>query len=673
MISGGFAQFMQLLMGNPVTNSSLITSPVPQSNTPSSIPILSSPPSSFLTITPTPTSTILPTLPAPIHSQQQFEAASVPIVPRDFSENASNNNSSISINDNNESNNDNDDDNDDNIDSTDHDNSKIVGQFTCKFCAKPFTSKKHLQRHLSQNYCSKKPVSANETLMKNFVPFKFTSKYYKIVWDNDFLCPKLIGIWSKYVTSETPNYFKNILESTIQFNITHFEPFESKTMLTYKSNLSKLLFWFHKSFPDSISEIEILKSLFHWDTLNVYLTEFQKMNLWLPKTFLNCCNALRRFMVMLIDVEFLKLHDDIYIELKSFVTKSKYINSLKTTILPSLEIKSKHTNKQVSITQPFSRTREKLEHSHKWVNFPHLIKGWNKGFLQIQTIIKNSTPNKNDHKILAQFLAFTIAVKLPPMRSQNLTFFGYSTESQVLEKISLLNDPTNKCVKQNYGVFNKKFTQFDLYYTKYKTFKNYGAIYRSFSGEIVTYFHFYVKLTKKLFNIDLMDGALFFESKYARPGRLIQQAIVQWVDSKSLAGMQSIRYSISTFNAKMEKQDKLSKGNVKLIEEGCLHSTHVATKFYDKPSLKQKGILIVETYNKILSLASIDNDENNDEKSDYAGNDDIYYSDDDNDNDDSDIDSDTDSDTDDDDDDDDDDDNDDNDDIPLKKKKKFKH
>jgi len=587
MISG-FGEIMRLLMGNSMmmTNTSTpITSPALQLNnsfintafsSSSAIPTLSSSlPSTSISPTSTPTSSIPISPSTLIHSQEPTIPLSTTIIP----DNTNEENSSDSFENDNENN---DSVNNNKIDK----NSKVV----CQFCAKLFATKKTLQHHISHNYCLKKPVTVHEHVMKQFNPYKSTSRYFPIYWDENSLFEKLIGIWSQYVKSESPNYFKTILDTKLHYKIKHDEPLEHNSMLTYKSNLSKFLFWMKKSFPISVSEIAIVESLFNWDSLNTIILEFQKMKFWLPKTFCNFLHAFRRFMVMLIDVDFLHLHNFIYLQLKSFVTKLDCILSIKTKILPSLDIKANDTTKQVKKTQQFSRTREKLESAKQWVNFPKLIEGWNKALIQIQNIVKKSVPDKTDHPILAQFLAFTIAVKLPPMRAQNLSFFLYSTESKVLKQLSILNDPTKKSEKQNYGTFNNTFTQFDLYYTKYKTFHNYGVIYRSFSGEIASYFHYYVKLTQKLFKIDLMDGGkMFFESIYAKPGTLIKKAIKIWVNSKLVIGMQSIRYSISTFNAEMGKKDELSKNKVKLIEEGCLHSPNVAAKIYDKPSVKQKG------------------------------------------------------------------------------------
>ena len=139
--------------------------------------------------------------------------------------------------------------------------------------------------------------------------------------------------------------------------------------------------------------------------------------------------------------------------------------------------------------------------------------------------------------------------------------------------------------KQNYGVFSDDNSKFDLYYTKYKTFKyiyyflnlftnfsNYGVVFRPLPNEVVFLFLFYVKMTKFLFKIDLFDkNNKFFESKYKKPGKLVNGAIVNWVNSNSKAGMKSIRYSVSTFNAELERKQLFSNQEVKLIEEGIIN------------------------------------------------------------------------------------------------------
>jgi hypothetical protein len=557
--------------------------------------------SSSSSTTSTSTTTTATTVPTSASSTSSLPLH-LPFIDVDYDNDDDNN-----VNDNNIDDDNTNDQSDDNSDSSDDSSSNDDATCICEYCGSSFATLKNMQRHIA-NFCKKKPVPSfsdvNAKLMKQFVPFTFSSKYASLKWQSDSLLLKLIDVWGQYVVCDVPNYFKNVLEKTIQSKLPHCEPLSPDTMKTYKSNLAKLLCWLESSFPEISSQIKLLELLFNWDVLNTLLTKFQSLVLWQTKTFQNCCSGLRRFLVMLVDVDYLILHNVIFNQIKNITTNSNYSKSLKKQILPSLEVKIQHLHLQIKKTPNTRVLRETLEAQNKWVDFPELVKGWQKGLEKIQQIIKKKQQDNNDHKLLAQFLAFTLAVKLPPMRTQNLLFVLCKTEKQILEKVALLNDHTNKTEKQNYGLFNNDFTQFDLYYTKYKTYANYGVVFRSFSGKIVEIFHTYVVLTKKLCKINLLDGiSLFFSPIHARPGILIQQAIQTWVDPKSKAGMKSIRYSISTFNALMENKNKISDANVKLIEEGCLHSKNVADHYYDKPSLKQKGKLIVETYGKIWDLA----------------------------------------------------------------------
>ena len=93
---------------------------------------------------------------------------------------------------------------------------------------------------------------------------------------------------------------------------------------------------------------------------------------------------------------------------------------------------------EVHKTPNTSTLRETLELQHKWHNFPDLCNGWNVGFKEISKMVKHKkNSSKINHKILAQFLAFTIALKLPPMRTQNLTFIIYSSEIEIQKKIGI--------------------------------------------------------------------------------------------------------------------------------------------------------------------------------------------------------------------------------------------
>jgi len=60
----------------------------------------------------------------------------------------------------------------------------------------------------------------------------------------------------------------------------------------------------------------------------------------------------------------------------------------------------------------------------------------------------------------------------------------------------------------------------------------------------------------------------FFQAIYKNPGKLVQEAIKMWVDPNSNAGMKSIRYSVSTFNAELNRKLLFTNEEVKLIEEG---------------------------------------------------------------------------------------------------------
>jgi hypothetical protein len=272
------------------------------------------------------------------------------------------------------------------------------------------------------------------SILGNFIPFKSITKGQKTSTKTLYnsILAKIVDIFPNYL-NDYINYYSfltTVIKYTTNGKVNEMmKPLSTKSISGYKSHMLSFLSWYQRSFPelkDNQSPTILLPLLYTNFATTQIFPFFEKSFIngkFEPKTIMNIYIALKRLLVMVLDMQFLKTMgmDDII-----GLTHKKHKDFcywMKTTV-GHISLRISHYGNEATKKQVVSVSRETLEKKNRWIDFNIVIAGWKKGKNEIaKMIIDKSQENEielSDLFKLNCFLAFTLVTKIPTGRSQNL-------------------------------------------------------------------------------------------------------------------------------------------------------------------------------------------------------------------------------------------------------------